>query len=306
VKKLCLLMGLFMLAVLAIPGQASAQSVTRVAVSAPAAPVLVKPDPAMTPLRLAKEGSVLNVIASEGEWYRIEFQDPQFGRRVGYIEKRHVTVQMAAPVQEPADVTVAESSPARSLSGLEQPQIAQASVAGSVPTTPRQPTYPPAATLSQQNLFKQWGDVAVGYVFLYSDVHSMPLGFAASNAWRLHPNVDVVVEGQFSQKTFDFGFVSDAAKEWSVLGGPRFSFGSRSGQSTSAFGQVLAGMLSAKDVLSSGFYGYGVQPGFGVEVPVTRAVAIRPQVDLMIGRLQGETRTVNRFKVNVVFRLRDE
>ena len=106
----------------------------------------------------------------------------------------------------------------------------------------------------------------------------MPLGFAASDAWRVHPNVDVVVESQFSHKTFDFGFVSDAATEWSVLAGSRFWFGSRNGQGTRAFGQVLGGMLSAKDVFSDAIYGLGVQPGFGVEVPVARAVAIRPQV----------------------------
>ena len=46
----------------------------------------------MTPLRLAKDGSILNVVAGEGEWYRVEFNDPQWGRQVGYIEKRHVSV----------------------------------------------------------------------------------------------------------------------------------------------------------------------------------------------------------------------
>ena len=44
----------------------------------------MKPDAAMSPLRVAKEGSVLNVIASEGEWYQIEFQDPRGTNRVLY------------------------------------------------------------------------------------------------------------------------------------------------------------------------------------------------------------------------------
>ena len=42
----------------------------------------------MTPLRVFKEGSVLTVIASEGDWDRMEWQDPQWRRRVGYIEKQ--------------------------------------------------------------------------------------------------------------------------------------------------------------------------------------------------------------------------
>ena len=93
-KKLCVLMSLLMLGVLVHPALASAQSATRVVVSVPAAPVFAKPDRTMAPLRLAKEGSVLNVVVAEGEWYRVEFDDPQFGRRVGYIEKRHVSVQL--------------------------------------------------------------------------------------------------------------------------------------------------------------------------------------------------------------------
>jgi hypothetical protein len=69
VKKLCVLMGVLVFGVLAVPGQASAESAHRIVVSASAAPVFVKPDSSMAPLRVAKEGSVLNVIAGEGEWY---------------------------------------------------------------------------------------------------------------------------------------------------------------------------------------------------------------------------------------------
>ena len=126
-KKLCVLMSLFMLGVLVVPGQASAQSAIRIVVSATAAPVFVKPDSSMAPLRVAKEGSVLNVIAEEGEWYRIEFQDPQFGRRVGYIEKRHVNVQ-APPAfqQEPVDVSVPTTAlvPADAIQRERTPQAA--------------------------------------------------------------------------------------------------------------------------------------------------------------------------------------
>lgn len=110
-KKLCLLAGLFILGVLVHPAQANAEGIARVVVSATDAPVFVMPDSKMTPLRLAKEGSVVKVIGEEGEWYQIEFQDPQFGRRVGYIEKQHVSVQMPAPSQQAVDLTVAESRP---------------------------------------------------------------------------------------------------------------------------------------------------------------------------------------------------
>jgi hypothetical protein len=107
VKKLCLSVGFVMLGVLAVPGQASAETAVRIIVSASAAPVFVKADSSIAPLRVAKVGSVLNVIAVEGEWYRIEFQDPEFGRSVGYIEKRHVNVQVSAP-QSAVDLSIAE------------------------------------------------------------------------------------------------------------------------------------------------------------------------------------------------------
>ena len=116
-------MSLLMLAVLATPEQASAQGATRVVVSATAAPVLVKPDPAMVPLRMAKEGSVLTVIAAEDAWYRVEFQDPQYGRRVGYIEKRHVSVM--APAQQAIDLSVPESGSARNVFQTPQQQVSQ-------------------------------------------------------------------------------------------------------------------------------------------------------------------------------------
>jgi hypothetical protein len=92
-------------------------------VSATAAPVLAKPDAAMVPLRMAKEGSVLTVLATEGAWFRVEFQDPQYGRRVGYIEKQHVSVM--APVQQAMDLSVPESGPARNALPTPQRQVSQ-------------------------------------------------------------------------------------------------------------------------------------------------------------------------------------
>lgn len=109
-KQFCIVMSVFVMATEIGSVQTSAQSPARVIVSAIAAPLFLKPDTTITPLRLTKEGSVLNVLSSEGDWYRVEYNDPQWGRRVGYIEKRHVGM-IAAPVQQAVDVTVPESKP---------------------------------------------------------------------------------------------------------------------------------------------------------------------------------------------------
>ena len=40
------------------------------------------------------------MVASEGEWYRVEFHNPQWGRRNFYIEKRHVKMQWLQPLNK--------------------------------------------------------------------------------------------------------------------------------------------------------------------------------------------------------------
>ena len=115
-KPLCVAMSMFALFAVATTTDAqsvAAQTPSRIVVKT-TAPVFVKPDAAMTPLRLAKEGSALNVIGSDGEWYRVEFDDPQFGRRVGYIETRHVTALSTVRKEEaPVDLTTPVAKPAQ-------------------------------------------------------------------------------------------------------------------------------------------------------------------------------------------------
>ena len=109
-KKFCLVMGVLMITGMICPFPSSAQSPVSVTVTATAAPIFVKPDPTRTPLRLAEKGTNLNVLTSEGEWYLVEWDDSRWGRRVGYIEKRHVNALVAAP-QQSVDSRVAESTP---------------------------------------------------------------------------------------------------------------------------------------------------------------------------------------------------
>jgi hypothetical protein len=52
-----------------------------------AAPVYLKPDRARTPLRVLEAGTMVKILDAEGEWLRIEFADPQFGPRFGYVAK---------------------------------------------------------------------------------------------------------------------------------------------------------------------------------------------------------------------------
>lgn len=97
---------LFLLSV-CVPGSLFAQSrgvVTEVA------PIYLRPDESRTPLRTAAVGTALVVLQTEGEWLQVEFEDPQFGRRVGWTRKTRVRVE--APHTTPMDLSVAPDSPA--------------------------------------------------------------------------------------------------------------------------------------------------------------------------------------------------
>lgn len=72
------------------------------------APIFLAPDASRQPLRVAREGSRLRVIDQDNGWLTVQFQDPQFGLRTGYIESRYVRVEPLAALQ-PMDLSVSET-----------------------------------------------------------------------------------------------------------------------------------------------------------------------------------------------------
>jgi hypothetical protein len=57
------------------------------------APVFLRPDATMTPLRQLAPGTRVRVLETRGEWLRVEFEDRQYGRRIGYVQKMFVRVE---------------------------------------------------------------------------------------------------------------------------------------------------------------------------------------------------------------------
>jgi len=72
-----------------------------------AAPIFLLPDNTRTPLRVASAGSRLGLIKVEGDWYNIEFRDPQYGERVGYVEKKFA--RLSQPDLQPMDLSISEA-----------------------------------------------------------------------------------------------------------------------------------------------------------------------------------------------------
>jgi hypothetical protein len=89
---------------------AAAQTAQQMVTLAVDAPVFASPIDNQVPLRVGKQGSILRLLDATPDWARVEFEDPQFGRRVGYVQRKYV--QMSAPVP-PMNVSVpqAEASP---------------------------------------------------------------------------------------------------------------------------------------------------------------------------------------------------
>jgi hypothetical protein len=261
-----------------------AQTATQTVTLTSDAPVFMTPNENETPLRVGKQGSVLRFVSLSGDWVQIEFEDPQFGRRGGYVQTKYVRID------SPTSSRPASPQPPRPAPRAPQPAVPQ-----------------PGLRNAGRGIAEQHGEVAVGYTFMRDSNGTWPVGITGSSAWLVHPGIDIVVEAQYARGTFDLPVGKIDGNIWTVLAGPRFSIGSRYGDRPHPLFQVLAGVATPKAYFGSfatkSITGLGVQPGFGVDIPLNRAVAIRPQVDWLYCRLDGEDTNAARVNVNVAFRL---
>jgi hypothetical protein len=69
------------------------------------APIMLDPS-STTPLRVAAVGTSLVAFEEKDGWLRVQFQDPQFGLRSGYVATRFVRIERAA--QSPSDLSVSQ------------------------------------------------------------------------------------------------------------------------------------------------------------------------------------------------------
>jgi hypothetical protein len=66
----------------------------QVVVVVQSAPILVSPRPDLTPIAVAARGSTLRLFGrgTEGDWVNVEFTDPQWGRRVGFVQRQNIRI----------------------------------------------------------------------------------------------------------------------------------------------------------------------------------------------------------------------
>lgn len=102
--------------VLLLPAIAHAQE----AIVITTAPIFLLPDPSRVPLRTAAVSTRLRVLEEQQDgWVKVEFRDPQFGPRIGYIEGRFLRIHR--PGLEPMDLSVRETDPVQARPAPQHP-----------------------------------------------------------------------------------------------------------------------------------------------------------------------------------------
>jgi hypothetical protein len=109
-------------------------------------PVYIAPDTTRTPLRTAAQGTVFTVVEEEGEWTKVQFKDPQWGVRVGYVKTG--ALRFSRPELAPMDLS---TTPA--VAPVPSPQTVSPS-----PATPRPWEVPEPA----DSFERVWIDVNLG------------------------------------------------------------------------------------------------------------------------------------------------
>jgi hypothetical protein len=103
IKRLAV--ALFSFIVVLVPARLIAQQEgVATATVTTAAPIFVVPEANRVPLRTAAVNTTLKVLDEREDWLQVEFQDPQFGRRVGWIQTKFVRVNR--PELQPMDLSI--------------------------------------------------------------------------------------------------------------------------------------------------------------------------------------------------------
>jgi hypothetical protein len=104
------------------------------------APIYVtnSPGPSLVPLRVAAVGTTLKIVGEDAGWLQIQFEDPQWGRRTGWIQKTNVRV--SDPNVRPMNLSIRDT-PTASPVGTESDDVARNATARTAATA-EQPGFP--------------------------------------------------------------------------------------------------------------------------------------------------------------------
>ncbi|HSK08316.1 MAG TPA: SH3 domain-containing protein [Vicinamibacterales bacterium] len=127
------------------------------------APIFLVQNPAAgtIPLRTAAAGTVLTVLQEEGEWVQVQFQDPQWGLRTGWV--RTALLRIDRPELRPMDLSVTPGENERPAPGVRrESEIPSPASQERVAPESREAGQPKAMHQGTRTAEKGWLDVNVG------------------------------------------------------------------------------------------------------------------------------------------------
>ncbi len=217
------------------------------------APIYAAAQETPTPLRVAAVGTRLRVLSTDGDWVEVEYNDPQLGRRVGWVLGHYVS--LSNQDLRPMDLSVPEAPPAPP--ALDQPIAVPTTMATSIP-------FPKSETSLG------WSFLHVSGEFL--DLNSA-LGWNVSVAGNVSPWLGIVGDATGNYKAGLTINDPDVAIH-TFTGGLRFS--NRNSPVAVPFAEFLVGLTRTSfDINGVGesTTEFTIQPGGGVDIGNERAAA---------------------------------
>jgi hypothetical protein len=230
------------------------------------APIYAAAEETPTPLRVAAVGSRLRVLSTEGDWVQVEYNDPQLGRRTGWVLRHYIS--LTSHDLRPMDLSV--------------PEAPSAPAAPNQPTAPAAPEQPPAPAAPGQPAavptpfpasipFPQW-ETSLGWSFLHVsdevlDMNSA-IGWNVSVAGNVSPWLGIVGDATGNYKTKLMMVEDRDVAIHTFVGGPRFS--ARNSPQAVPFAEFLVGFtrtsLDVPDGVGETSTEFTIQPGGGIDI----------------------------------------
>ncbi len=280
-------LGAALLVFFLIATAASAQQFATVTTNAP---IYAAPEETPTPLRVAAVGTRLRVLSRQEYWVQVEYNDPQLGRRIGWVMRHYIS--LTSTDLRPMDLSVPEAPPAPSVP--VQPNA--------VPPAPATSSLsPPVASIPFPR-----SETSLGWSFLHASGEFLTLnsalGWNVSVAGNVSPWLGIVGDATGNYKSgLTVADEPDVAIH-TFLGGPRFS--ARTSPVAVPFAEFLVGFTRTSFDLNgvgTASTEFTIQPGGGLDIGNERAAA---RLSLSWRRVfyEGEPTNMLRFVAGVVIR----
>jgi hypothetical protein len=218
------------------------------------APIYAAAQETPTPRRVAAVGTRLLVLSTDRDWVQVEYNDPQLGRRVGWVQRHFIS--LTSNDLRPMDLSVPEAQSA--VPAPDQPTPAPAAPATSIP-------FPRSETLLG------WSFLHVAGEFL--DLNSA-VGWNVSVAGNVSPWLGIVGDVTGNYKTGSTVVNGPDVAIHTFTGGPRFS--ARTSPMAVPFAEFLVGFTrTSRDIGAVGESSteFTIQPGAGVDIGNERVAA---------------------------------